>query len=147
MLSRKEQNEMGLPFPDEWRERIEKTLYKVYQERCDQKNKSFQVHALSYPDELFLAVGLVDNKNEQEMPVSFIVSMDLDKSDKDYEKKVDTLIDSMGVFFDSYFEESDWDDYVARWTEASFRDLDFFYKVSRENVALSIQAEILLRSH
>jgi hypothetical protein len=89
-------------------------------------------------------VGLLNQEQLEVAPVSYIMSMDLDEKNQDPEKYLDTLIDSMGVFFDSYFADADWNDYISNWTEATYKDLKFFYKVSRENVALTIQAEALL---
>lgn len=143
MLARKEQTKPGILLPDKWRDKVESVLYSVYQAQCDQIQKNFQVHGLTYPDELYLAVGILNPEKLEVAPVTYIASLDLEK-DQDPEKFLDTLIDSLGVFFDSYFKDIDWNDYVANWTEASYKDLKFFYKISRENVALSIQAEILL---
>ncbi len=148
MLSRKNQEKPGILLPENWRNKIETVLYKVYQDQCDARNLAFQVHGLTYPDEFYLAVGLYNPKRLEEAPTTYIVSLDIDdpknKEAKDPEKYLDTLIDSMGVFFDSYFGNPDWNDYNSRWTEASYKDLSFHYKVSRENVALTIQAEALL---
>jgi len=143
LLARKDQTKPGILLPDKWRDKVESVLYSVYQAQCDQAEKKFQVHGLTYPDELYLAVGILNPEKLEEAPATYIASLDLEK-DQDPEKFLDTLIDSLGVFFDSYFKDTDWNDYVANWTEASYKDLKFFYKISRENVALSIQAEILL---
>lgn len=144
MLSRKEQEKPGILFPENWRKKIEDLLYSVYSEKCEAVGKAFQVHGITYPNELFLAVGLVELDRLENAPVTYVVSLDLKEEDKDHEKNIETLVDSMGVFFDTYFADSDWNDYVSNWTEASFQKLNFHYKVSRENVALSIQAEALL---
>ena len=149
MLSRKEQEKPGIILPEKWREKVESVLYNVYQDQCDNMKKTFQVHGITYPNEFYLAVGLLNQEQLEVAPVSYIISMDLTENSKgekeqDPEKYLDTLIDSMGVFFDSYFAEADWNDYISNWTEATYKDLKFFYKVSRENVALSIQAEALL---
>lgn len=144
MLSRKEQDKAGILLPEPWRQKVENVLYSVYQEQCDARQKSFQVHGITYPNELYLAVGLLNQDQLEIAPVSYIVSMDLDDKNQDPEKYLDNLIDSMGIFFDSFFADENWNEYVSNWTEASYKDLKFFYKVSRENVALTIQAEALL---
>lgn len=144
MLSRKSQEKPGILLPENWINKIETVLYKVYQDQCDAKSLAFQVHGLTYPDEFFLAVGLFNPKKLEEAATTYVVSLDLDEKMKDPEKHLDTLIDSMGVFFDSFFGDPDWNDYNSNWTEAKYKDLNFHYKVSRENVALTIQAEALL---
>jgi hypothetical protein len=144
MLSRKDQSKPGILLPEAWRTKIEDVLYKVYKEQCDGQGKAFQVHGLTYPDEFFLAVGLYNPNRLEEAPVSYIVSMDLDEKNNDPEKVLDTIIDSMGVFFDTYFADLEWNDYISVWTEATYKDISFHYIISRENVALTIQAEALL---
>ena len=76
------------------------------------------------------------------------VSSDLDEK-TDTSKIMDTMFDSAGVFFDSYFareEEIDeiWDEYVLDWEESEFGSDKIFYKVTRENVGLSMEADRLL---
>lgn len=144
MLSRKEQLKPGILLPEEWRQKVENVLYSVYQEQCDDRHKTFQVHGITYPDEFYLAVGLLNQDQLEIAPVSYIISMDLDEKNNDPEKYLDGLIDSMGIFFDQYFADENWNEFVSNWTEATYKKLKFFYKVSRENVALTIQAEALL---
>ena len=62
---------------------------------------------------------------------------------------MNTMFDSAGVFFDSYFATEEnideiWDDYVLDWEETEFGSDKLFYKVTRENVGLSMQADALL---
>jgi len=144
LLSRKEQIKPGALLPAKWGEKVESVLFGVYKEQCDHQKKAFQVHGLTYPNELFLAVGLVNPEKLEMAPITYVISMDLDEKNQEPEKYLDTLIDSMGIFFDSYFADADWNDYVSNWTEAKYKELNFHYKVSRENIALSIQAEALL---
>lgn len=144
MLSRKHQTKLGNILPEEWRSKIEELLTNVYSKECQKLGKSFQVHGLTYSDELYLSVGLIEDKHPENAPVSYIMSLDLDEKADSYEANLETLVDSMGVFFDTFFATPNWNEYVSNWTEASFKNIQFHYKVSRENVALSIQAEILL---
>ena len=144
MLSKKEQDKPGILLPAQWCKKVEGVLTSTYQVKCDAISKKFQVHGITYPNELFLAVGLFDPENLLEAPVTYVVSLDLENNKNEPETYLDTLIDSMGIFFDSYFADADWNDYQAVWSEAEYKKLKFHYKVSRENLALSIQAESLL---
>jgi len=143
LLSRKEQERLGIILPQQWREKVESVLYNVYQKQCDANHKSFQVYALTYPNELLLTASYLSPDHLEIAPVTYIISMDL-KDKEDPQKYIDNLIDSIGVFFDTYFADSDWNDYQANWEEAEYKKLKFYYKISRENMALSIQAEQLL---
>ena len=144
MLSKKEQDKPGILLPQPWCEKVEDVLTSPYQASCEAQGKQFQVHGITYPNELFLAVGLLDPTDLLLAPVTYIVSLDLDSNKNEPETYLDTLIDSMGIFFDSYFADADWNDYQAVWTEAEYKKIKFHYRVSRENLALTIQAESLL---
>ena len=143
MLSRKEQQEAGKPIPRQWCEQAEVTLYSTYQAHADERKKEFQLHGFLYPNEVFLAASFLDQQNQLDIPTTYIASLDL-KENQDSQKILDLLLDSMGIFFDSYFQLNDWNDYVANWTEAEFNKQTFYYKITRENIALTIQAEQLL---
>ena len=143
MLSRKEQERLGIILPDKWRQKVESVLYNVYQKNCDADKKEFQVYAITYPNELLLTAGYFNPERLDEAPVTYMISMDLNEQE-DPNQYLDTLIDSIGLFFDGYFADADWNDYQAHWEEGEYKKLKFHYKVSRENMALSIQAEQLL---
>ncbi len=143
MLSRKEQERLGIILPEAWREKVEGVLYNVYQKHCDADNKKFQVHAITYPNELLLTASYLDPEQLEVAPVTYMISMDLEEKE-DPEKHFDTLVDSIGLFFDSFFADPDWNDYQPNWGEAEYKKLKFYYKIGRENMALSIQAEQLL---
>jgi hypothetical protein len=144
MLSKKEQDKPGILLPPNWCKKVEEVLTSTYKAQCDATAKEFQVHGITYPDELFLAVGLFDPQNLLLAPVTYVISLDLESNKNEPETYLDTLIDSMGIFFDSFFADANWNDYQAVWTEAEYKSLKFHYKVSRENLSLSIQAESLL---
>jgi len=144
MLSKKEQEKPGILLPTPWCMKVEVVLSATYKAQCESFKKKFQVHGITYPNELFLAVGLYDPDNLLLAPVTYVISLDLESNKNDPDTYLETLIDSMGIFFDSYFSDPEWNDFQAVWAEAEYKKLKFHYKVSRENLALSIQAESLL---
>ena len=143
MLSRKEQTVAGIEIPTKWCENAAQTLLTTYKKFSDAQNKTFNFYGYTYPDEVFIAVTYKSISNEAAIPVTYVVSADLTKDQKT-DKLLTTLLDSMGVFFDSYFADPDWNDYLNHWTEANFLKQDFFYKATREDIGLTIQAERLL---
>lgn len=143
MLSRKEQERAGVPLPEKWCENAEATLYAAYQNYADQQKKEFQFHGFTYEDEVFIAASYLDSSNLLDAPVTYLVSVDLEEGKK-ADNILEVLLDSMGIFFDGYFSDPDWNAYEANWTEAEFKKQPFYYRVTRENVALTLQAERLL---
>jgi hypothetical protein len=54
------------------------------------------------------------------------------------------MVDSIGLFFDTYFVDPDSIEYQNRWQEIEYEGQDFFYQINRENVTLTIAADAIL---
>ena len=143
MHCRKDQKEEGLPLPKKWVSDIKELLSETYSGQIRALDKEFTIHGFTYPDELFLAVGLNQKNDENAIPTTYIVSFDLSEKVK-AEDAIQELVDSVGIFFDTYFSNPDHVEYITTWQEAEFKKIKFFYKVSRENIGLSILAGQLL---
>lgn len=144
MLARKDQERDPIFMPDEWRKELINLLYDTYEEQCLEKNKKFDAYAMTYPDELVLAITLIDIEDDAVLPITYIASADLLK-EADQENTLNSLVDSIGIFFDHYFAQEEWDEYDSNWTEAEYKGMRFYYTITRENPALTIEADRLLR--
>jgi hypothetical protein len=54
------------------------------------------------------------------------------------------MVDLLGHIFDDIFNTEDWSGYVSNWTENKYKNHTFFYKITRENIALTLQANEIL---
>jgi hypothetical protein len=144
MLSRKEQQSEPIALPEEWTKKVRDLLNNVYESNCKKEEKVFEVYGSTYPNEFLFITSLVNPEDDKITPVTYFISKDLDESTK-AEKLIDDLVDSIGAFYDVYFSTEGWNDYQAEWLEAEFKGHKFFYKISRENVALHLAADKLLR--
>lgn len=134
MLSRKPQELDGISLPPEWISKVRTIINDSYDAERQVHKKNFQVYAYSYPNEVILMVTFCDDENIL-VPVTYMASADLTEKQKPLEL-LETLVDSIGVFFDQYFNNPDWNDYMSKWEETSFKSLNFFYKVTRENIGI-----------
>ncbi|MEA9355550.1 hypothetical protein SHI21_05040 [Bacteriovorax sp. PP10] len=147
MFSRLDHESKAVLFPKDWADGLKQILLNIYGERCIKDEKTFEIFGFSYPNEVLLIISYV-GLDKFESPVTLFLSSDLTlKTATD--KIMDTMFDSAGVFFDSYFatEESEdeiWDDYVLDWQDAEFGSDKIFYKVTRENVMLTMEANLIL---
>ena len=149
MFSRLDHEIPAVYFPKDWAEGLKQILLNIYGEKCIQNEKTFEIYGFSYPTEALLIISYV-GLDKFETPVSLFISSDLtDKTDTD--KTMDNMFDSAGVFFDQYFSaeennDSDviWDDYVLDWEESEFSGEKLFYKVTRESISLTMEANALL---
>ena len=142
MLSRKE-TPFLIDLPKEWVASVYELMLTTYQVKLSDLGLDFKIFGRLYKSELLVIASLVDPNNETSLPTSYFVSMDLDEG-QDHTKLLNTLVDSIGAFYDQYFAYDEWMDYQDMWKDEKFKDLDIFVKVTRENVELTIQADQLL---
>lgn len=142
MLSRKGHNERDKELPKEWSSKVLTVLEENYNAQLQVHEKKFEVYAFSFPDEVLIAVSLLSSVNQASNAVTYLASADLDATTK-ADKILNALVDSCGLFYDTYFESND-DFYNSSWSEEEFQGINFYYKVTRENIGLTIQANKLL---
>ncbi|MDO9183131.1 MAG: hypothetical protein Q7U04_12020 [Bacteriovorax sp.] len=147
MFSRLDHDTLPVFFPKDWAEGLKQILLNIYGEKCIKDEKTFEVYGFSYPNEVLMIVSYV-GLDKFSTPISLSLSADLAEKTKT-DDIINEMFDSVGVFFDSYFAKSDdqdeiWDDYIYEWEEGEFGKLKFFYKVTRENIGLSMEADLLL---
>jgi hypothetical protein len=143
MFSRKEQKQTPKYLPESWSQEVEGLLASSYEEQLEDERKSFYVFGLTYPDEFVLMATFADVNDSSGIPVTYVASIDIGQN-SDMANIVDAIVDSVGVFFDQVFSTDDWSDYQAQWEETTFKGLDFYYRSTRENVALTLEANRLL---
>ncbi len=150
MFSRLDHEIPAVYFPKDWAEGLKQILLNIYGEQCIKNDKTFEVHGFTYPTEALLIISFI-GLDKFEAPITMFISSDL-TDQTEANKIMDNMFDSAGVFFDQYFaavENSDsndeiWEDYVLDWEESEFSGAKLFYKVTRENVGLTMAANALL---
>jgi hypothetical protein len=147
MFSRLDHDIAAVFFPTDWAAGLKQILLNIYGDKCLKDDKTFEVYGISYPSEVLMIVSYI-GLDKFIAPITLSLSADLNEKTKT-DEIINDMFDSVGVFFDSYFakeENSDeiWDDYILDWEESEFNKQKFFYKVTRENIGLSIEADLLL---
>jgi len=144
MFARLEHEVTPVMFPKEWCENVKTTLLSVYGDKCIKADRTFEIFTFTYPTELLLIVSYT-SLDKMIAPVTLFLSSNLTEKN-DPKKTMENLFDAVGVFFDSYFANQDevWDEFIYEWQESDFSNQQMFYKVTRENIALSLEAESLL---
>ena len=150
MFSRLDHETPAVYFPKDWAEGLKQILLNIYGDKCLKDDKTFEVYGFSYPSEVLMIISYV-GLDKFVAPVTLFLSADLTEKTKT-DDILNDMFDSVGIFFDSYFAQAEageaedeiWDDYVLDWEETEFNKQTFFCKVTRENVGLSIEADLLL---
>ena len=137
----------AIELPESWRSQLKQNLLKIYGDHCLKQEKTFEVYAYTFPRELLIISSYV-GLDKNTIPITLLLSADLNEK-TDSKKLFNALIDNIAVFFDQYFqnqENEDWDEFVHDWQEEELNRQTFFYKVTRENIGLTLEAERLLNS-
>ena len=144
MFSRKNNDSQGLSLPEEWQEQTVAMLNQNFESFCKHQNKSFDVYGELFNDEILVIVSWLDNDHQEHAtPISCFLSADVFKKDES-EKILQDLVELASVFFDDYFQTKDWNEFEPNWLKTEYKKSEYYYKITRENIALSIQASKLL---
>ncbi len=143
MLSRKG-NSNGKKLEINWINEIQKLISSVYLKECTKLNKDFHVYGEIFKNEITIAISLISLQDPNISPLTFMVSTDIKENKRiNFKKIINLTVDTIGSFFDQYFNDTQWDEYHD-WKIASVNNFDFFYKITRENILLTIEANKLL---
>ena len=161
MQARKNHEKAAVNIPDAWTQEVKKLLVQNYSDQCQKLNKTFEVYGQTFPSEVLIAASFLNKTDQLIIPVTFIVSADLE-ANQNQEKLLKSLIDTIGMYFDKFFADdeslrSDEDGeaiedtnseshYIADWEEAELNKVKFWYQVTRENIGLTQIADDLLDS-
>lgn len=137
----------AIELPEKWRQELKQSLLNVYGDQCLKDDKTFDVYGFTYPNELLIIVSFV-GMDPSIIPITLFLSADLNQK-TDPKKLFGSLLDNIAIFFDQYFQNAsneEWDEFVYEWQEEEVNRQTFYYKVTRENIALTLEAERLLNS-
>lgn len=143
-FARKEQTEHEIMLPDSWAQAVRETLQEAYHQECVAHGLVFDVVGATFPDELVIGLTLINPQQLKSAPHTLLLSADLTDGVAG-EKLLKTLIDQSSHFFDIFFSTKDKDElYEANWQDAQGTPVPFYYKVSRENLRLTLEANKIL---
>lgn len=146
MFSRlSEDDAIGTPIESEWLEQVKDLLDEVYLKEREKYLKNFQVYGFKYDQEMVFIISFLNNNEPHVAPSTLFLSSEPKKVKKDsYLKQV---VDSAGMILDdmfSKFENESESIFSTEWEDVEVRGEKIFFKISRENVELSIKASIML---
>lgn len=147
MLERKPSTEPGKPLPVEWVETVTQLLNQTYQSECNARSRRFEVYGQIFPQELLVVIGFVPPRDQPEGAISCFLSCDaahLTTTAKVKETQAN-YVDIAGMFFDEVFADESWDGWEPNWQEVEWKGKTYWYKMTRENVQLTLEADRLLK--
>ena len=143
MLSRNNSSTDGSKMPKDWLDNLSDFLNENYRDSLIAKNLVFKTFGEIHNNEICLGISLLNPNHEKSIPTTLILSSDIAKGPNS-ENNINKMIDFSGLIFDNYFLNNDTIEYQPNWTSEQFKNLTIFYKITRENIDLTIEANKML---
>ena len=137
----------GKDLPEEWAESVTRILTEAYYQQSEDDNSFFDVYGRIFEKEFIVVVSYVKHDQLEASPKTLFVSHDVLENSKTFKKALEDIVDYVGLVFDDIFSQEDWSEYNANWTENDYKGHKFFYKITRENISLTLQAEEILKKN
>lgn len=146
MLARKASSRSGKNIPQDWIESFARLLNETYKTECKNHDRYFDVYGQIYDEELLLAVSWLSEKDEYISPITCFLSCDPEqiRDEKKVKNTQADYIDVVGLFFDEIFSSDDWDEFEPNWQEVKYKNETYYFKITRENINLTLEANKLL---
>ena len=148
MFSRhNERAEIANNIPSTILDSIKKLVLDSFQKEFNKKGYELDVFGELYDDEIVLIFSLEKASENSSKTLSLFISQDLEKNNK-IEKKIDHLVSSSSEFFEiitTKNEDEIVELYSPRWQKSDLNQENFHYKISRENIKLTLEANKILQ--
>jgi hypothetical protein len=146
MIARKSSSKKGTDVPQDWTDRLSLELNETYQDSCKKHNRIFDVYGQIYNDELLVVASWLSENDQYTAPITCFLSCEKDqfKTEQNFKATENDFVDIFGLFFDEIFSQDEWDEFEPNWQEVKYKKETYFYKLSRENIELTLEADKLL---
>ncbi|MFL5784270.1 MAG: hypothetical protein ACJ76H_06670 [Bacteriovoracaceae bacterium] len=146
MLARMNKSKGGKSAPQEWLEGLSRLLNDSYKRECKEQGRYFDVYGQIYPGELLLIVSWLSETDEYVSPVTLFLSCEADQvsSVKKVKDTQENYVELVGLFFDEILAAKEWDEFEPLWQEVSHKNQNYWYKITRENINVTLEANKLL---
>tara|TARA_B100000925_G_scaffold286649_1_gene264713 strand:+ start:6276 stop:6716 length:441 start_codon:yes stop_codon:yes gene_type:complete len=144
MLSRHNEEADGVNLPKEWLEEITKVINSAYSDLFSAKNLTLKTYGELHKGEVCIAFCLYNSSSGNTGSISLLLSVDL-KDKEDPKSVLDNTIDQSSEFFDLLVSDQTEDIFQPNWVKSQLKKDNFYFKITRENIALSIEANKLLK--
>jgi hypothetical protein len=146
LLGKNRSSKAGKNIPQDWTEGLAVLLNDTYKSQCKTDSRYFDVYGQIFSEELLVVVSYLFETNEADTPVALFLSCQTGQMDTPQKVKETQFAytDLAGLFFDEIFSQDDWSNFEPAWQEVDYKGQKYFYKITRENINLTIEADRLL---
>jgi len=146
MLARTKKSKSGKVIPQDWSEGLSRLLNETYKRECKEQARYFDVYGQIYSEELLVIVSWLSEKDEYVAPIALFLSCEPDQmsSEKKVKETQENFVALAGLFFDEIFSSEEWNEFEPSWQEVSHNNQNYWYKITRENINATLEADKLL---
>lgn len=146
MLARNKKSKGGKVIPQDWSEGLSRLLNETYKSEAKKQGRYFDVYGQIFSEELLVIVSWLSEKDEYIAPVTLFLSCDPDQmnSEKKVKETQENFVALAGLFFDEIFSDEEWNEFEPVWQEVSHNNQNYWYKITRENINATLEANKLL---
>jgi hypothetical protein len=132
--------------PNEWSEGLISVLDEAFVEELKNQERFFEVYGGLSDQELIVIISAYHRTEANQAPYSLFISHNRQGSWQEMKQVLNDLTDFASEVFSEIFSNQEWSDFNDIWTENPYEKSHFYYKVTRENISLTIQANELLKT-
>lgn len=150
MLARNEESIDYKSLPEKWQKEAQALITDAFVEECEEHHKKIELFNFLYPTELLVIASVLDKTSAAAIPYSCFLSVELTEKTK-VEKIQKELTDCLGLILEELFsslrnEDALLEEVSDLWTdfETAGSGNKFYYKINRENIQLTLEADRLL---
>ena len=143
MFSRFNEELKGSPIPAAWIMELEELLNTTYEGQLKLFEKRIKVFGELHPKEIAMAFSILSQDKNSTDAITLMVSGDLNEKDNP-KKTLDHILNYSSEFFDLIFNDQGQDEFQPNWVKTDLKKDNFFFKITRENVELTLMANKLL---
>jgi hypothetical protein len=135
---------VGKSLPTEWIESFVGLLTQTYFTQTEKDHRFFDVYGQIFAQEIVFVISYIHHDDHLAAPITIYLSHEI-VDDKVTKQALEKVVNLTGHILDDIFSQEDWNEFVPNWTENDYDKIPFHYKITRENVGLSLQAEEILK--
>ena len=142
VLSRHNEEMDGVDLPMEWLDELTHAVKSTYGNTLQSNGYEIKTFGELFKGEVCVAFSLSSNSG----CITLIISVDLDPK-KEPKDLLDKAINHSSEFFDLIINSEGEDVFQPNWVKSELTGSDFYFKITREDISLTIEANKLLRSN
>jgi hypothetical protein len=139
-FSHKNEENSGTILPEKWVNQLSALIQETFPEMQNRKALYWGEY---FTNELLL-IASIYNEATSKIPYTILLSIEINSTqEKEIKKVLDSATQVLGVIIEDYLTSEEELEYVPTWTENQLQQQKFNYRITREDILLTLEANKL----